>query len=100
MVERFLRDELTRNPFRKLAALAALPALAAFRRRVDPRRYNGATLLGLKGVVVKSHGSADRLGFYYAIERAAEEVRGDVLERISARLAATEAPAPLAEAAS
>jgi glycerol-3-phosphate acyltransferase PlsX len=100
MVERFLRDELTRNPFRKLAALAALPALAAFRRRLDPRRYNGATLLGLKGVVVKSHGSADRLGFYYALERAAEEVRGDVLERISARLAAAEAAAPLAEAAS
>jgi glycerol-3-phosphate acyltransferase PlsX len=100
MVERFLRDELTRNPFRKLAALAALPALAAFRRRVDPRRYNGATLLGLKGVVVKSHGSADRLGFYYAIERAAEEVRGDVLERIGARLAAAEAAVPLAEAAS
>jgi glycerol-3-phosphate acyltransferase PlsX len=100
MVERFLRDELTRNPVRKLAALVALPALAAFRQRVDPRRYNGATLLGLKGVVVKSHGSADRLGFYYAIERAAEEVRGDVLERISARLAAADAAAPLAEAAS
>jgi glycerol-3-phosphate acyltransferase PlsX len=78
----------------------ALPALAAFRRRVDPRRYNGATLLGLKGVVVKSHGSADRLGFYHAIERAAEEVRGGVLERISARLAAAKAAAPLTEAAS
>ncbi|HSD54148.1 MAG TPA: phosphate acyltransferase PlsX [Burkholderiales bacterium] len=100
MVERFLRDELTRNPVRKLAGLVALPALAAFRRRMDPRRYNGATLLGLKGVVVKSHGSADRLGFHYAIERAAEEVRGDVLERISAHLAAADATAPLAEAAS
>ena len=100
MVERFLREELTRNPLRKLAAVVALPALAAFRRRVDPRRYNGATLLGLKGVVVKSHGSADRLGFYHAIERAAEEVRGGVLERISARLAAAKAAAPLAEAAS
>jgi glycerol-3-phosphate acyltransferase PlsX len=100
MVERFLREEFTRNPVRKLAALVALPALTAFRRRVDPRRYNGATLLGLKGVVVKSHGSADRLGFCYAIERAAEEVRGEVLERIGARLAAAEGAAPLAEAAS
>jgi len=100
MVERFLREELTRNPLRKLGALVALPALAAFRRRVDPRRYNGATLLGLKGVVVKSHGSADRVGFYHAIERAAEEVRGGVLERISARLAAAEAVAVVAEAAS
>jgi glycerol-3-phosphate acyltransferase PlsX len=100
MIERFLREELTRNPLRKLAAVVALPALAAFRRRVDPRRYNGATLLGLKGVVVKSHGSADRLGFYHAIERAAEEVRGGVLERISARLAAAKDAAPLAEAAS
>jgi len=100
MVERFLREELTRNTLRKLGALVALPALAAFRRRVDPRRYNGATLLGLKGVVVKSHGSADRLGFYHAIERAAEEVRGEVLERISTRLAAAEAVGSLAEAAS
>jgi glycerol-3-phosphate acyltransferase PlsX len=100
MIERFLREELTRSPLRKLGALVALPALTAFRRRVDPRRYNGATLLGLKGVVVKSHGSADRLGFYHAIERAAEEVRGEVLERISTRLAAAEAVASLAEAAS
>jgi glycerol-3-phosphate acyltransferase PlsX len=100
MVEQFLRHELTRNPLRKLAAVVALPALAAFRRRVDPRRYNGATLLGLRGVVVKSHGSADRLGFYHAIERAAEEVRGEVLARISARLGAAGVAAPLAEAAS
>jgi len=50
--------------------------------------------------VVKSHGSAGRLGFYHAIERAAEEVRGGVLERISARLAAAKAAAPIAEAAS
>jgi glycerol-3-phosphate acyltransferase PlsX len=100
MVEHFLRDELTRNPLRKLAAIVALPALGAFRRRVDPRRYNGATLLGLRGVVVKSHGSADRLGFYHAIERAAEEVRGEVLERISERMGAGGPEVHLAEAAS
>jgi glycerol-3-phosphate acyltransferase PlsX len=87
MVERFLREEFTRNPLRRVAAALAWPALAAFRRRVDPRRYNGATLLGLRGVVVKSHGSADVVAFGRAIERGADEVRGRVLERIAERLA-------------
>ncbi len=100
MIERFLREELTRNPLRRAAALLAYPALTAFRRRVDPRRYNGATLLGLKGVVVKSHGSADRVGFCRAIERAADEVRGGVLERIAERLAAPERPPRIVAAAS
>src|SRR5207249_12001616 len=54
MLADFLREEFTRNPFRKTLALFALPTLNAFRRRVDPRRYNGATLIGLKGIVVKS----------------------------------------------
>ncbi|MGH8716993.1 MAG: phosphate acyltransferase PlsX, partial [Burkholderiales bacterium] len=55
--------------------------------RVDPRRYNGASLLGLRGIVVKSHGAADRYAFEFAIERAAEEVRNGVLRRISERMA-------------
>jgi glycerol-3-phosphate acyltransferase PlsX len=88
MVRGFLREEFTRNPARKLAAAVAYPALAAFRRRVDPRQYNGATLLGLRGVVVKSHGSADAISFVKAIERAYDEVQGGVLERIAARLGA------------
>jgi glycerol-3-phosphate acyltransferase PlsX len=99
MVERFLREEFTRNPLRRLAAALAWPALAAFRRRVDPREYNGATLLGLRGVVVKSHGSADVVAFARAIERGADEVRGRVLERIAERLATAESAA-LPEAAS
>jgi glycerol-3-phosphate acyltransferase PlsX len=99
MVERFLRAEFTRSPLRRLAAALAWPALSAFRRRVDPRQYNGATLLGLKGVVVKSHGSADAVAFGRAIERAADEVRGRVLERIARRLAVAES-ATLLEAAS
>jgi glycerol-3-phosphate acyltransferase PlsX len=99
MVERFLREEFTRNPFRRIAAALAWPALAAFRRRVDPRRYNGATLLGLRGVVVKSHGSADVVAFGRAIERGADEVRGRVLERIAERLAIA-GSAALPEAAS
>jgi glycerol-3-phosphate acyltransferase PlsX len=99
MLERFLREEFTRNPLRRIAAALAWPALAAFRRRVDPREYNGATLLGLRGVVVKSHGSADVIAFGRAIERGAEEVRGGVLERIAGRLAVAESAA-VPEAAS
>ncbi|MFO1310582.1 MAG: phosphate acyltransferase PlsX [Burkholderiales bacterium] len=87
MLYDFLRAEFTANPGRKLAALAALPALNAFKKRVDPRRYNGATLVGLKGVVVKSHGSADVLGFGHALEKAHAEVASDVLSKIAREIA-------------
>ncbi|CAG0927032.1 MAG: Phosphate acyltransferase [Rhodocyclaceae bacterium] len=87
MLATFLREEFSRNPLRKLAALAAMPALNAFKRRADPRRYNGACLLGLRGIVVKSHGSADQLAFTKAIERAAEAARNRLAERISERMA-------------
>jgi glycerol-3-phosphate acyltransferase PlsX len=87
MLYEFLRNEFTANPARKLAALAALPALNAFKKRVDPRRYNGATLVGLKGVVVKSHGSADKTGFVQALVKALAEVRGDVLSKIAREIA-------------
>jgi glycerol-3-phosphate acyltransferase PlsX len=60
--------------------------LNAFKQRIDPRLYNGASLLGLRGVVVKSHGSADRLAFRVAIERAIEEARGGVLNHINERM--------------
>ena len=88
MLGGFLREEFGRNLFSKLAALIALPVLNAFKRRVDHRRYNGASLLGLKGIVVKSHGSADILAFRCAIERAAEEVRGGMLQHISEHIEA------------
>ena len=91
MMRSFLRDEFTRNPLTKLSALVASPALNAFRRRVDYRRYNGATLVGLRGVVVKSHGSADAVGFEHAIARAADEVSNDLLRRIASRLSPPEA---------
>ena len=87
MLYEFLRSEFTANPARKLAALAAMPALAAFKKRVDPRRYNGATLVGLKGVVVKSHGSADITGFMHALMKANAEVVGDVLSKIAREIA-------------
>jgi phosphate acyltransferase len=96
MLADFLREEFTRNLFRKTLALFALPTLNAFRRRVDPRRYNGATLIGLKGIVVKSHGGADALAFRYALKKAYAEAAQGVLERITRRLADMPVPAPVA----
>jgi phosphate acyltransferase len=82
-----MREEFSRNALTRLAALAAASVLRAFRDRLDPRRYNGASLLGLRGIVVKSHGSADIFAFGQALERALEEVRNNVLQRIAARMA-------------
>jgi len=93
MLYEFLRAEFTRNPATRIAALFAYPVLMAFKRRIDPRRYNGATLVGLKGVVVKSHGGADALAFRYALDKAHAEVVNGVLERIAQRIAAMPAPA-------
>jgi glycerol-3-phosphate acyltransferase PlsX len=99
MLADFLREEFTRNPLRKLTALLALPTLQAFRRRVDPRRYNGATLIGLRGIVVKSHGGADTLAFRYALKKAYAEITQRVLERIEQRLAAMPVPVTASSAA-
>lgn len=87
MLVSFLKVEFGRNLFTKFAALVAMPVLKAFKRRFDHRRYNGASLLGLKGVVIKSHGSADSFAFQCAIERAFEAARNDVLNRIAERMA-------------
>ena len=83
MLGGFLREEFSRNVFTKLAGLIAMPVLKAFKHRVDHRRYNGASLLGLKGIVLKSHGSADTFAFLCAIERASEEARSGMLHHIS-----------------
>ena len=98
MLYDFLRAEFTRNPLRKIAAAAAWPALQAFKKRVDPRRYNGATLVGLKGVVVKSHGGADALGFRHALAKAHAEAVSGVLDKIAREIAAVPAAAPAAAA--
>ena len=87
MLSGALKEEFSKNIYTKLAALVALPVLAAFRRRFDHRRYNGATLIGLRGIVIKSHGSADTYGFMRAIERAMEEARSNVLSRMAKRFA-------------
>lgn len=83
MLGDFLKEEYTRSIWTKLAAAVSYPIITRFRKRVDHRRYNGAALLGLKGVVVKSHGSADRYAFFKALERAESEVRHGLLGRIT-----------------
>jgi glycerol-3-phosphate acyltransferase PlsX len=86
MMGRFLTQEFKRNWLTKMMALVAMPVLKAFKRRLDPRRYNGASLLGLRGIVVKSHGGADSFAFLHAIHTASEEARSGVLRRISEQL--------------
>ena len=86
MIAEFIRQEFRRNLLTRLAAMIAMPVLKAFRSRIDPRAYNGASLLGLRGIVIKSHGSADAFAFANAIKVAILEVRENVPERISAQL--------------
>jgi glycerol-3-phosphate acyltransferase PlsX len=86
MIATFIREEFRRNLYTRLAALIAMPVLGAFRRRIDPRLYNGASLLGLAGIVIKSHGGADALAFANAIKVAVLEVREGVPDRIRAQL--------------
>ncbi len=88
MLAAYLREEFKRSLFTRLAALLALPVINAFKRRVDHRRYNGASLLGLRGIVVKSHGSADSFAFQFAIDRAYAEAKSALPGLISARIEA------------
>ncbi len=81
-----LRDGFQRNWFTRLAGLMALPVLKGLRARFDPRHYNGASLLGLRGIVIKSHGSADALAFTNAIRIARLEVDQAVPQRIGTRV--------------
>jgi glycerol-3-phosphate acyltransferase PlsX len=86
MMGEFIRQEFSRGLYGKLAALVALPVLRHFKDRVDHRRYNGAALLGLRGLVFKSHGSADAFAFEQALSRAYDAARNRLLERVQARL--------------
>jgi glycerol-3-phosphate acyltransferase PlsX len=96
MLTSFIKQEFRRNALTKLAALAALPVLNRFKARVDPRRYNGAALLGLRGLVFKSHGSADAFAFEQAMNRAYDAARNGLLERVHARIVAALAAMPAA----
>ena len=85
-VAKFVRHSLTnqfkRNLFTRIAGLAALPILKSFRRTMDPRRYNGASLVGLRGIVIKSHGGADEMAFENAIYIAEKEILANIPQRI------------------
>jgi len=82
-----LKNEFSRNIFTKIAAILAYPILSAFKNRVDHRRYNGAALLGLRGLVFKSHGSADEIAFETALNRAYDAARNQLLDRVRDRIA-------------
>ncbi|MDP3743262.1 MAG: phosphate acyltransferase PlsX [Methylotenera sp.] len=86
MMGKFLTQEFKKSWLTKFMALCAMPVLKAFKRRLDPRRYNGASFLGLRGIVVKSHGGADQLAYLTAIHVAIEEARSGVLRRITEQL--------------
>ena len=99
MLADFIKQEFTRTPLAKLAALVALPVLNRFKHRVDPRRYNGAALLGLRGLVFKSHGSADAYAFEQALARAYDAARNRLLDRVHDRIGPTLAALPASDAA-
>jgi phosphate acyltransferase len=87
MIGGFLKAEFSRNFMTKIAAIVAYPVLKAFKDRVDHRRYNGAALLGLRGLVFKSHGSADEFAFGQALIRAYDAARNNLLDRVQTRIA-------------
>jgi len=87
MIGSFMKVEFSRNIFTKFAAIVAYPVLTAFKNRMDHRRYNGAALLGLRGLVFKSHGSADAFAFERALNRAYDAARNNLLERVRERIA-------------
>jgi glycerol-3-phosphate acyltransferase PlsX len=86
LMGRFLTQEFKRNWITKVMAFISLLVLNRFKKRLDPRRYNGASFLGLKGIVVKSHGGADSYSFFFAIQTAIEESKNNVLEKIQKQL--------------
>jgi len=86
LMNQHAKDAFQKSFYGRLAALVTMPVLRDIRRKLDPRRYNGASLLGLRGIVVKSHGSADKVSFAHAIEEAIVEVEKNVPDRINVRL--------------
>ena len=89
MLSELIRQEFSRNLVTKLAAVVAMPVLKRFKQRVDHRRYNGAALLGLRGLVFKSHGSADAFAFENALTRAYDAARNRLLDRVHDRILET-----------
>ncbi len=87
MIGGFIKTEFSRTIFTKIAGIVAYPVLTAVKNRMDHRRYNGAALLGLQGLVFKSHGSADAFAFERALNRAYDAARNNLLERVRERIA-------------
>lgn len=93
MLGDMIREEFTRDFPSRLVGLIARPVLGRFKRRVDPRRYNGASLIGLRGVVFKSHGSTDATGFDNALQRACDAARNRLNEQIAVAIGQYGTPA-------
>lgn len=89
MIGTALKEAFSRNLFTKLIGLIAYPVLTSFKKRIDPRLYNGASFLGLRGLVIKSHGGADVLAFKTAIHLAEVEIKKDVIRKISEQVEQT-----------
>lgn len=87
MISHYVKQEFNKNFMTRLAALVALPVIRNLRKKIDPRRYNGASLLGLRGIVIKSHGGADIFAFSCAVQEAIIEVQKNVPAQISSHLA-------------
>nr|WP_217283586.1 phosphate acyltransferase PlsX [Aquabacterium terrae] len=96
MLTQMIKQEFSRTPMSKLAALVALPVLNRFKARVDHRRYSGGALLGLRGLVFKAHGSSDAFAFERALERAYDAARNRLLDRVHDRIRDTPAVLPTA----
>jgi len=88
MIGQIMKEEFSKTIFRKIAAICAYPVLSAFKKRLDHRVHNGAALLGLRGLVFKSHGSADAFSFEQALNRAYDAAQHQLLERVQAKIAA------------
>ena len=91
LIRHFMVAEFKKSVLTRLAGLIALPVIRAFSKKIDPRRYNGASLLGLQGIVIKSHGSADAIAFANAVKIAMLEVENAVPQRINKHLTALQA---------
>ena len=101
MLGQIIKDEFSRTPLTKLAALVAMPVLRRFKARMDHRRYSGGALLGLRGLVFKAHGSSDAFAFERALARAYDAARNRLLDRVHDRIRnALAAPSVAASASS
>jgi phosphate acyltransferase len=91
MISGLIKEEFSRNWLSKLMAIAAMPVLMRFKKRVDHRNYNGAVLLGLRGLVLKSHGSADSKAFTTALTRAYEGAKNNMVGKVAEAFKVTQA---------